>query len=1279
MSNISVTTVQNTIAVTETSGITVTTPEGQTIDVTVPNSSVNVTNTTDNITVLTAGTLIIEDAAGTIVSVNGQTGPIVVLDTDDIPEGTKKYFTQALARGSLSAGTGISYDSGTGVITNTSINTDTTYTIASASTTGGANLNLVGSDSSTDSVAYKGSGATTVTSTNANTITIASTDTNTTYTQNASSTTGGANLNLVGSDSTTDSIKLAGGTNVTVTRTDADTVTFSSTDTNTTYTQNFSSTTGGTNLNLVGSDATTDTVKFANGTGVTVAYTDDNTATISIGQSVGTGDSPSFAGITGGNITVGVDTDNTIGTTNTDGNIILDPNGTGNVVMTFANGGNLTNDRNYVSGIIRIPVAQTAGDIYGYSTGGLNPYRGISIDNTASSTTTTGKRTGMVMRNYANAPRNSIIGESARGTNPSAPTILTNNSNLIELVAGGYAATSDGTGFQATGCTITGTTLTIGTVTFGSPAVGQLLTSVTQGATVTAGTTITANISGSGSGSTWTVSAAQTVGSSTIWGGGDGWISSNNGQVGAIRLQAFENWTNQTSGTGMIVALSPLANSNALALAGSSFNALSMSLSSTTLASDSQTFRTRPAGAGGTNFAMLSLTESLATVGGDLRVNGNDIQNSAGSTNITMSSDRSITTVTSDLFRVEGASPSTQYFSVGKSFDGDVVMSLSQTRATQGYENAVINFQTQRSADGINYTPTQNGDTIGEFKFNGNAYTSTSPGVPGGPGASIQAQATETWTSTANGTQFDFQAVKTGTLDNYSVIKGTPSQLDLNADNITFNTSTGTLALRTVPITGYNPNVDFTGNIVKGAIRAGAGEATGDIWQAVGPVTQSTGISIDNTDKPADRTSLVIRNYGAGLAGAVPRLNVIGEAARGTADTPLNLNNNNVLIDVIGNGYTNTGWATDLGTVVPSLIRLATAEAWTNGLNNVGTNFQVLLQPTATALTTTSLQATIQANPQNSSFRSDLHQWNKGKSGQTIGMMNLFENSGKVNLSVTQNRANTSDDFALVNFLTQRSTDGVNYTATQNNDALGSFKFNGNAYTSTSPGVPGGPGAEIQARATETWTSTANGTQFNFFAIKDGTLDSYNVFGGNPDSFRINSNSLNIKNYDASTPLPGGQINYGRQYIEAYSTQDQTNPVANAENLMSFNNTGISNGISIVTNGTTLTRITMSTAGIYNIQFSAQLNHTTGGSHNAFIWLKKNGTAVANTAGDTRVAGNGERIMAAWNYVVSAAAGDYYELAWAADGTDVLLDYVAASAPIPAVPSVILTVVPVGA
>ena len=53
------------------------------------------------------------------IDINGYStslGGTVTLDTDDISEGTNQYFTQARARGSVSAGTGINYDDSTGII-----------------------------------------------------------------------------------------------------------------------------------------------------------------------------------------------------------------------------------------------------------------------------------------------------------------------------------------------------------------------------------------------------------------------------------------------------------------------------------------------------------------------------------------------------------------------------------------------------------------------------------------------------------------------------------------------------------------------------------------------------------------------------------------------------------------------------------------------------------------------------------------------------------------------------------------------------------------------------------------------------------------------------------------------------------------------------------------------------------------------------------------------------------------------------------------------------------
>lgn len=168
---------------------------------------------------------------------------------------------------------------------------NTTYDLASAPVSGGSNLNLVGSDGSIDSIKFLSGTNITVSSVDANTIEIATNaDINTTYTINSSTTTGGANFNLLSSDAVTDTIKFASAGATTVSRTDASTITVSSV--NTTYTQNASSTTGGANLNLVGTDATTDAVKFASSGSVTVTRTDANTITID-----GTGIAPGSIGL----------------------------------------------------------------------------------------------------------------------------------------------------------------------------------------------------------------------------------------------------------------------------------------------------------------------------------------------------------------------------------------------------------------------------------------------------------------------------------------------------------------------------------------------------------------------------------------------------------------------------------------------------------------------------------------------------------------------------------------------------------------------------------------------------------------------------------------------------------------------------------------------------------------------------------------------------------------------------------------------------------------------
>lgn len=109
-------------------------------------------------------------------------------------------------------------------------------------------------------------------------------------------------------------------------------------------------------------------------------------------------------------------------------------------------------------------------------------------------------------------------------------------------------------------------------------------------------------------------------------------------------------------------------------------------------------------------------------------------------------------------------------------------------------------------------------------------------------------------------------------------------------------------------------------------------------------------------------------------------------------------------------------------------------------------------------------------------------------------------------------------------------------------------------------------------------------------------------------------------------------------------------------------------------NATKSSRVQVTAAGVYNYQFSAQLDSTSGGDHIIYIWIRKNGTDVTDSASQVRLKGNDSELVAAWNWLINLAANDYVELMYAVDDTGVQILAVAAASPVPGIPSVILTV-----
>jgi len=103
-------------------------------------------------------------------------------------------------------------------------------------------------------------------------------------------------------------------------------------------------------------------------------------------------------------------------------------------------------------------------------------------------------------------------------------------------------------------------------------------------------------------------------------------------------------------------------------------------------------------------------------------------------------------------------------------------------------------------------------------------------------------------------------------------------------------------------------------------------------------------------------------------------------------------------------------------------------------------------------------------------------------------------------------------------------------------------------------------------------------------------------------------------------------------------------------------------------------RVYVDVPGVYNIQFSAQLQKTSGGAATAFIWFRVNGQDVGASATKITVQGSSAAAVPAWNFLLDLDAGDYFELMWAVTNTGLVLLAEAATAFCPSIPSLILTV-----
>jgi len=147
-------------------------------------------------------------------------------------------------------------------------------------------------------------------------------------------------------------------------------------------------------------------------------------------------------------------------------------------------------------------------------------------------------------------------------------------------------------------------------------------------------------------------------------------------------------------------------------------------------------------------------------------------------------------------------------------------------------------------------------------------------------------------------------------------------------------------------------------------------------------------------------------------------------------------------------------------------------------------------------------------------------------------------------------------------------------------------------------------------------------------------------------------------------------IPMGLDYGSFDSMSTQTLAAADTATAVTLGTTLSSNGVTLSNSS----RLNVAQSGFYEIDASFQIETTDFGSHDVFVWLRKNGTDVPDTTRALSVRAADNYATFSVVYTISLAASDYVEIYWAADDDDVQLPAITGLTFAPDAPSVLVNV-----
>ncbi len=187
-----------------------------------------------------------------------------------------------------------------------------------------------------------------------------------------------------------------------------------------------------------------------------------------------------------------------------------------------------------------------------------------------------------------------------------------------------------------------------------------------------------------------------------------------------------------------------------------------------------------------------------------------------------------------------------------------------------------------------------------------------------------------------------------------------------------------------------------------------------------------------------------------------------------------------------------------------------------------------------------------------------------------------------------------------------------------------------------------------------------------------------------PGSALTGSELLEMTQSGSTFSTTTGEVAFAaRKWGSFCQAVDQTGSTGTPTAVLFATSIVNTHGVTMVTDGSGLTRLTFAVAGTYQVGVTLSAKNVNAAAQTITTWMRLNGTDIANSGQTSTVSktGEGGLLTLAVNQTVAVTAGQYVQIMWLVSSTDLTLDFTAAAVGPPAIaaiPSAYVTATRVG-